>query len=272
MGFLSDNSINMKIEHNKNLSVMKNTHIHSQYEIYFCPEHISQISVINGVKYSYKYPCVILSTPYTVHSMSCGEDAKSYDRYVFYFQDEMINTFNEHLLPKHVFEGNTGLLFKLTDDEAQELLKIVVLCNNNSEIVEKELIFTLFINRLLNICPQERIEKVGTPSFYIQKILKYISENFSRGIDGEEISRHFSVSRSKLDRDFKNFTGRTVHDYVELCRINHAKYMLEHSRDMSVREIALSCGFENESYFFPFFKKLEGVTPTEYRKALRVKK
>lgn len=269
MGFLSVEGVNLRIDHFNKPLIMHNTHVHSQYELYFCPEDISQTSVINGVEYTYKYPCAILSTPYTVHSMSCHENAEKYERYVFYFGARTIDSFDDYHLPKSFFGRNTGLLFRLSNDEANTLVEIVRMLNGKQTLAEKELIFALFMNKLVGTCPDERIEKVGTPSFYIQDVLQYISENFAGELNSEDISKRFAVSRSKLDRDFKKFTGITVHGYVEMCRLNQAKYLLEFKKEMSVGDIAVRCGFENENYFFPFFKKSTGMTPAEYRKSLK---
>lgn len=267
MGFLSSEGVNLKIDHFSKPSIMRNTHVHSQYELYFCPENIHQTSVINGVMYSYKYPCAILSTPYTVHSMSCHENAEKYERYVFYFGAKTIDSFDDHHLPKNIFGRNTGLLFKLSRDEADSLVEIARMLDEKQTLAEKELIFALFVNKLVEKCPDERIEKVGTPSFYIQDVLQYISENFEKELTSENISKHFAVSRSKLDRDFRKFTENTVHAFIEVCRVNQAKYLLQFNDEMSVGEISAACGFENENYFFPFFKRATGMTPAEYRRS-----
>ena len=269
MGFFSVEGENLRVDHFSAPSVMHNTHVHSQYELYFCPDDITQTSVINGVGYSYKYPCAILSTPYTVHSMSCGSDAEGYERYVFYFGSRTIDSFDGYHLPKNLFGRNTGLLFKLSSDEAQALMAIVKMLDGTQTIAEKELIFALFMNKLVSLCPNERIEKVGTPSFYIQDALQYMYENIEKDLTSEDISKKFAVSRSKLDRDFRKFTDTTVHAYMDVCRIDRAKYLLQYKAEMSVGEIAIACGFENENYFFPFFKKAVGKTPAEYRKSCK---
>ena len=72
-GFLSDEGLDLKVTHMSGISIMYHSHIHMQWELYFCPENISQCSVINGESYTYKYPCAILTSPYSVHSMSCLE-------------------------------------------------------------------------------------------------------------------------------------------------------------------------------------------------------
>ena len=126
------------------------------------------------------------------------------------------------------------------------------------------------LNKLFDICSPEDIIKFGTSSFYMQDVLQYISENFnSETADG--VAEHFSVSRSKLDRDFKHFTGLTVHRFVELCRLNHAKSRLSEKNEYSIDQISEECGFSSTTHFFPFFKKHTGKTPMEFRNESRNK-
>ena len=249
-----------------NVATMDHSHVHPQYELFFCTEEVSQKSVINGVEYRYKYPCVIISTPYTVHSNSCADqNAESFDRFVVSFSSKTIDSFPPHIIPENLKWRNSGLFFKLTVEQAQHLKRLMLNVNVQT-ISEKELLLALFINRLLSFCPIEKAERIGTSSFYIQDVLQYISENYFDAIDANTIARHFAISRSKLDRDFKRFTGDTVHEYIESCRSNQAKYLLEFNPELSIKEIAKKCGFNSETYFFPFFKRHVGVTPIEYRK------
>ena len=266
--FLFDNGVDLAMDHYSNVSVMRHTHVHPRYELYFCAEKVLQKSVINGVEKIYCFPCVILSTPYTVHSMSCeDENAKSYDRYVFYFGETLARSFDERLLPSVLVGRNTGLLFALSEGQAAYLKRLIDLCEPSATLVQRELMFLLFLHKLLAFCPMENILQIGTSSFYIQDVLQYVSEHLTERTDGETLAKRFAVSRSKLDRDFKRFTGMTVHRYGELCRLNRAKYLLEREFTRPVEEIARECGFESETYFFPFFKKSTGMTPAEYRKS-----
>ena len=267
MDFVFDYGAHLVAQHEVVPFVMTNTHAHAQYELYFCPQEIFQNTVINGVEYSFQHPCAILSMPYTVHLMSCDENATDYDRYVFYFGEKTISAFGGSHIPKKIFSDGESLLFKLTKDEAQELKEIAQLLESSKTVSQRELIFALFVNKLEFLCPDDRIEKIVSPIFYIQNILQYISDNFEKELSTEKIAREFAVSRAKLERDFKKFTGNTVHDFIDVCRINKAKNLLGYNMDMSVEEIAYSCGFKNKNYFFPFFKKIVGKTPAEYRKA-----
>ena len=266
MGFLRDYGVQLRVEHFCKPSVMLFTHIHPQYELYFCSEPIEQISVINGVEYRYKHAAVILSAPYTVHSMSCADDASNFDRYVFYFGENTVNAFDKRLLPSDSFGKNIGLLYELTVSEAEELSLIARMLDGCMSVEESELVFALFVNRLNCLCPPERVSRVGATAFYIQDVLRYTAENLNKKSDISDIARRFAVSRSKLDRDFKRFTGMTVHEYLDICRINQAKYLLHSDTKIALRDIAAACGFESESCFFHFFKRVTGNTPSDFRR------
>lgn len=271
-GFLVDEDNVIKMFHVTNVSVMNHSHVHPQYELFFCSEDVTQKAVVNGVEYVFSHPCVIISTPYTIHANSCEDpEAETFDRFVFSFAAKTIEAFPTHIIPEDLKWKNSGLFFRLTSDQAIHLKNLLI--NVNAQTAsEKELVLALFINRLLRFCPTEKAERIGISSFYIQDVLQYISENFCNPIDASSIARHFAISRSKLDRDFKRFTGDTVHEYIESCRSNQAKFLLEFRGELSIKEIAKMCGFTSETYFFPFFKRHVGVTPIEYRKMKQVEK
>ena len=264
-GFLLDMGKDLVVEHYQTPSVMHHTHVHPQYELYFCPSAIEQTSVINGMKHRCCSPCVILSTPYTIHSMSCEENAEQYERYVLYFSEKTLQAFAPRLLPLSLAQTSAGLFFELNEEGAASLLEVMTLSLHTKSLAERELFLVLFLNRLLALCPAEHILSVGASSSYVQDVLQYLAEHFSASIDHTELLRRFGVSRSKLERDFKKITGITVHQSLELCRLNHAKYLLQYKKDQSISAISEACGFSSENYFFPFFKKHTGMTPAEYR-------
>jgi AraC-like DNA-binding protein len=73
------------------------------------------------------------------------------------------------------------------------------------------------------------------------------------------------LSPYHFNRKYKKETGVTPHQFLLSTRISAAKYNLSNS-NMTISEIALSCGFIDESAFCYCFKKREGITPNEYRK------
>ena len=270
-GFLDNMGTKLIVQKLTGYSVMDYSHIHPQYEIYFCPTATKQKSIINGIEYIYKYPCVIISKPYSVHSMSCLEEKGDvFERYVVYFSSKMDSVFKSDFFPDSMSDEKMGLLFELTAEQATYLKNIfnLLTCNSEYPITEREgeLLISFFINRLFEFCKDGKITKVGSSGFYIQDVLRYIAENFPQNLTVSDIAKNFAVSRSKLERDFRHATSSTPHEFIELCRINHAKILLSSKHQVPVSEVASLCGFNSETYFFPFFQKHVGISPSEYRK------
>lgn len=99
-----------------------------------------------------------------------------------------------------------------------------------------------------------------------EDLLTYITENLHLQLTLEELARRAALSPFYFTRQFKKETGYTPHQYLILTRVNAAKFHLK-TTTMPIKEIAYRCGFSNEADFCTTFKRLEGVTPTAYRKS-----
>ena len=268
-GLLSDKGEEIIIQSPRGVKIMYAPHIHSLYELYFCPENIPQHSVICGMEYDHAYPTAILSKPYTIHSMSCLEDCKTdYRRYVIHFSENMVSELGINLFPSEIFEGKMGLLFKLEPEDADYLETIISFFVDTSHQLsesEQKLLLSFFLHKLYGLTKSGGIEGVGTSSYYVQNVLKYISKHFAEDIDSVRLATEFSVSRSKLDRDFKNAIGETAKTFIESCRLTYAKKLLSSDENIKISELAELCGFTSDTYFYRFFKKHTGLTPSEYK-------
>ena len=81
----------------------------------------------------------------------------------------------------------------------------------------------------------------------------------------DELSEQFYMSKYYLSREFKQQYGEGISSYVAKLRITRAKELLRFS-DLKTGEIATICGISDSNHFLKVFKKLEGMTPTEFRK------
>jgi AraC-like DNA-binding protein len=81
----------------------------------------------------------------------------------------------------------------------------------------------------------------------------------------ETIARKLGTSYSNFRRTFREHTGVGPHQYRLHLKLNHARDLLLNT-DLSVKEIAVQSGFEEEQYFCRYFKKTMGRTPSSYRK------
>lgn len=124
-----------------------------------------------------------------------------------------------------------------------------------------ELLAVSFIRRVTG---KERKNFTREGGFSVAEIVRYVDENFLERITLDELSFIFGTNRSSLCKDFKHATGKSINDYVADKKIALSRRLLAES-DFTVTEIAEKLNFTGIHYFTAFFKKLEGVSPTDYR-------
>jgi len=95
-------------------------------------------------------------------------------------------------------------------------------------------------------------------------VYTYIRENYSRPISLEEISKIAGMSPFSFSRNFKKNSGAGFVEYLNQVRTNKACFLLRETEDQ-VNEIAIICGFASISNFNKQFRKLVGISPSDYR-------
>lgn len=98
-----------------------------------------------------------------------------------------------------------------------------------------------------------------------QLAMRYISENYTEHITVKDICDAVGYSKSTVLSSFKKEFSTTVNTYLTNMRLERAKKMLE-NEDVTVNEVALNCGFSDQSYFSKVFSAKYKITPTEYRR------
>ena len=99
----------------------------------------------------------------------------------------------------------------------------------------------------------------------ISLVKSFLDEHYSEKLSLESVASHFFIDKHYLARLFKEQYGVTLVTYLQQVRITHAKRMLRFT-DKSIEEIGLECGIGELNYFSRVFKKLEGVSPSEFRR------
>lgn len=99
----------------------------------------------------------------------------------------------------------------------------------------------------------------------LDNLTHFISENLDQHLILDDLARECDISPSFLCRLFKQVYGETVFSYIQSLRIQKAKKLLIET-NQPIKEVCLSCGFENESYFYRTFKQSQRVTPTDFRR------
>lgn len=99
----------------------------------------------------------------------------------------------------------------------------------------------------------------------VAKALKVIREHGCEDINVDQIVRHSGLSRSVLQRRFRQVLGNTIHGEILNSRIKHACHLLAET-DLSLMEIAERSGFKHQEYMGAVFKSKLTKTPGQFRK------
>jgi AraC-like DNA-binding protein len=101
------------------------------------------------------------------------------------------------------------------------------------------------------------------------EIVRYIDENYTNiNLSLTLIADHFSLSKSYLFRTFKKGENCGILDYIHQRRVEEAKILLRGSGG-GINDIASKIGYTNGLTLIRAFKRIEGVTPTVYRRIAR---
>jgi two-component system response regulator YesN len=103
----------------------------------------------------------------------------------------------------------------------------------------------------------------------IDKAREYIGAEYMNDISLDDVSRQINISSYYFSKLFKEETGVNFIEYLTDLRMEKSKELLA-SPDMSVKDICVSVGYQDPNYFSRIFKKINGVTPTEYREQITV--
>ena len=102
----------------------------------------------------------------------------------------------------------------------------------------------------------------------VEKIEAYFHENLSRSITLQLLSEEMNVSKVHLCRVFKKYRNMTPIDSFNRMKIDRARELLTQFAALPLQKISDMLGFSDVYYFNKVFKKIEGVSPSAYRKNL----
>lgn len=98
-----------------------------------------------------------------------------------------------------------------------------------------------------------------------KRMLMFIRTHYQERITVDAIATAGGVCRTKCCQIFKQYLGRTPNDYLNSFRLEKGMELLK-STNMSITEIASTCGYTSASYFTEMFTKQKGCPPKVYRK------
>ena len=168
-------------------------------------------------------------------------------------------------LDTNVFYSSTSSLYIYL---FKEIINEIQTCKTGYE----ELL-SMYLKQIFILIQRNREERKPTINSYIHEEMDYarrfFNEHYNESINIEEYAQSRGMSVSWFLRNFKQITSKSPMQYILSIRINNAITLLE-TTDYNMAEIAAIIGYENPLYFSRIFKKIKGVSPSEYRKNINL--
>lgn len=108
------------------------------------------------------------------------------------------------------------------------------------------------------------LEEARRSQNYTQQACAYVLEHLNQEFTRQDIADHVHLSQNHLARLFRKETGMSISDFILQERMKRAFRLLTGTK-LAVGDIALKCGYENYSYFLTLFRRVSGMTPSQYR-------
>lgn len=102
----------------------------------------------------------------------------------------------------------------------------------------------------------------------VMKVLDFFLENYSENIKFSDVMRIADIGENNFKRYFKDITGSSVMHYFKKTKIERAKELIKKG-SFSFTQISQMLGYDSIHYFSRQFKRIEGISPTEYKSNLK---
>ncbi len=135
------------------------------------------------------------------------------------------------------------------------------------DIKDYEQLRTWFLDKLSDACRNMISNKEKQENGVIANAKAYIEQNYKKDISLDDVSRKVDISPYYFSKLFKEEVGENFIEYLTNIRIQNAKKLLQNI-DLSIKHICIATGYSDPNYFSRIFKKIVGVTPTEYRERM----
>lgn len=252
-------------------------HMHNDYEIYYLLEG-ERYYFIENQTYLIKEGSIVFINKGQIHKTGYA-GIPYHDRILIALKEEPFDTFLQSACGMTLgeFFSKYGGVFQL-DNSGQNFVKDKLL-SIAGELRQKNPMYISMV--MMQLCSvliyimrrtmQDKDNSDQHPSLAntpkhrkVSEVASYIVANPTEAISLNNLAEHFYISKYYLSRIFKEVTGFTVSEYINVHRIKKAKELLLHT-DYNISQVAELCGYESITYFERVFYKYTNTSPLKYR-------
>lgn len=134
-------------------------------------------------------------------------------------------------------------------------------------IENKQRIFEYYSRN--SFLPKDSLISSSKDKKFLERINISIEKNMSNSVFGvEELAADICMSTSHFYRKLKELTGQAPNFYLRNFRMQKAAEMLTANKNLTAADVMFEIGIESKSYYSSAFKKIHGVSPSEFVKKL----
>lgn len=251
-------------------------HFHDDYEIYYLMSG-DRYYFIGQQIYHIKKGGLALINSHEIHKTGQVKEA-FHDRILIEIKKDPFSEFlsftNELYLD--TFFAHTNRVYQLNEEEQRctenLLFEIMDVFNDDNPgcrlIAMSRIAELLFYFKKILAKYDDRLQPAVKPDSYkhikVSEVSEYLSAHYDTAGSLEAVAEHFFMNKSYLSRIYKELTGLTVTEYLNIRRIQKAQQLLI-STSLNVTKIAEAVGYDSITYFERVFKKYSEVSPLKYR-------
>lgn len=249
---------------------MLQMHTHNRHEVYLLLSGTRRYLIRDGIYDVHAGELVIV--PKNELHRTVAQQGSGFERYLVYFSDAetapvrkavgdaafeaLLQSRCITLSPEHVEQIRQLLKEMEQENSAEDNCSAAMLSAKLTGL----LILLLRWGSTRNSTPDKSTGR-------IQKVTQYITEHYAEPLTLHDAARIACLEPSYFCRQFKLYTGVGFSEYLIYVRIKAAEKLLLDT-PLPVTQIAERCGFSGSNYFRDVFRRINGISPLQYRKQL----
>ena len=243
-------------------------HVHNLYELDYITSGRGYY-YIEGAQYPIFPGCILLIRPIDAHMTHVDTDCL-YQRITFQFSaallkevdpSQTLETFIDGIPSPQItptaslenFFKNLFLSIEPLQEEAPGYQRSMIMAHLG--------VILATLRRMQIFCAEAPVSLGISISDTIRSIILYINQHFTEDLSLDALCKQFGISKSYLNKRFKEIAGTTLWDYVLIKRLTIARQNIHNG--LSIQEAYQQSGFSDYSNFYRCYVKRFGVSPKE---------
>lgn len=221
--------------------------------------------MVEGYEYTYQPDSIIIMRPNEVRKHTVNS-SYAFKRVLFYFSEKILDYIDpDKRLLAPFLDRPLGVNNQYLNHEFKyDINKFIHhICEKRTEDAYFRTTILAALNPILIDLYEAFQIKKNSPQTRIPlpaQIIKYVNDNIFNDLSMSDITARFYISNTQLWRIFKNSTGYSPNNYIQLKRVNEARRLIKSG--VPVNKAAVTCGYHDYSTFFRAYKKHFHLPPT----------